>query len=240
MPSGELTDRRYFAKPADLASAVAQFTATCLHHALLQKPAASMVLPGGTTPRLFLPEIAGLDLPWQRIQLTLSDERWVSTTANDSNERLLHECFLQHLPIAPCFSSLKTDHAHPGAAIEVIDTRLAAMPLPFDLVILGMGEDGHIASLFPGMPLDAHDAHLCQVAAPPIAPSLRISLGFRALIEAGQIAFVILGKNKRQRLNQLLSALDGRIPFVKLLQHRPVTVFESDTQSVHESQGKKP
>ena len=122
---------------------------------------------------------------------------------------------------------------HPEAALSIVDAHLAAMSVPFDLAILGIGEDGHIASLFPGMPLDSQGTHLCQVAAPPVAPSLRISLSFRALIEARQIAFVIIGENKRQLLDHLLSSMDAAIPFVKLLQHRSVTVFESDTQPIN-------
>jgi len=192
-----------------------------------------LVLPGGKTPRLFLPQLSQLNLPWQRIQLTLSDERWISTTDTDSNEKQLREMFLKRMPNPPRFTPLKTDHTHPKDALGIIDAYLANMSLPFDLAILGMGEDGHIASLFPGMVLNMDNTHLCQVATPPAAPSLRISLSFRALMDTRRIVFVILGKSKQQLLDHLLSSMDEAIPFVKLLQHRSVTVFESDAQPIN-------
>lgn len=233
MSTDKLIDRRYFDDPRKLADSVIHFIETSLLESLASRNFASLVLPGGKTPCLFLPQLSKLNLPWQRIQLTLSDERWVSTTDIDSNERQLRDIFLKDLPCAPRFIPLKTDHAHPDEAMGVIQSQLAAMSLPFDLAILGIGEDGHIASLFPGMSLDSNDTHLCQVAAPPAAPSLRISLSFRILIEARQIAFVIHGKSKRRLLDRLQSSLDDAIPFVKLLQHCSIIVFESDAQPIN-------
>lgn len=228
MSTDKLIVRHYFGEPCKLVDGIARFAATSLLESLANKNFASLVLPGGKTPRLFLPQLGKLNLPWERVQLTLSDERWVSTTNPDSNEKQLREIFLKGMSSAPRFIPLKTDHAHPKEALSIIDAHLAGMSLPFDLAILGIGEDGHIASLFPGMTLDSHEAHLCQIATPPAAPSLRISLSFRTLVEARQVAFVILGKSKRQLLDRLLSSMDETIPFVKLLQHRSVTVFESD------------
>ncbi|MBK6617377.1 MAG: 6-phosphogluconolactonase [Nitrosomonas sp.] len=233
MLSDKLIHRYYFDDLGKLADGVAQFTATCLLDTLSRRKSVSLVLPGGKTPCIFLPALGALHLPWQQIYLTLSDERWVGTTDANSNEKQLREIFLRHMPIVPCFISLKTDHTHPEEAMNTIEAHLAAMPLPFDLVILGMGKDGHIASLFSGMRLDPHDTHLCQVASPPAAPSQRISLSFHALIKAKKIVFVILGEHKRQLLDHLLTATDETVPFVKLLKHQSVTVFESDAEPIN-------
>ncbi len=232
MSTDKLINRHYSHNLGELVDGLAQFVANHLSRALTIRNHASLVLPGGKTPNAFLPQLSQLNLPWQSIYLTLSDERWVETTEADSNEKQLREFFLQQMAIKPHFIPLKTAHTHPVEAIETIDIRLVTMPQPFDLVILGMGEDGHIASLFPGMPLDEHDAQLCQSAAPPVAPSLRISLSFRSLVESRQIVFVILGKSKRQRLDQLITSTNTDIPFVKLLQHQSVTIFESDAEPI--------
>ena len=101
MSPDKLIDRHYFDEPCKLADGVAHFAATSLLESLASKPFASLVLPGGKTPRLFLPQLGKLNLPWQRIQLTLSDERWVSTSDIDSNERQLREIFFKDMPVAP-------------------------------------------------------------------------------------------------------------------------------------------
>lgn len=232
MSTDKLINRHYFHDLRELVDGVVQFVANYLGNTFANQNHASLVLPGGKTPSAFLPQLSQLNLPWQRVHLTLSDERWVETTEVSSNEKQLREIFLQRMVTKPHFISLKTAHAHPSQAISTVNSNLASLPQPFDLVILGMGEDGHIASLFPGMPLDAHDTQLCQVATPPVAPSLRISLSFHALTESRKIAFVILGKSKRQRLDQLITSTNRDIPFVKLLQHQSVTIFESDAQPI--------
>ncbi|MDT8364514.1 MAG: 6-phosphogluconolactonase [Nitrosomonas sp.] len=223
-----MIDRHYFHDRHKLANGVAQFAATCLLEALAKNDQASLVLPGGQTPRVYLAQLSQQNLPWQKIHLTLSDERWVNATDSNSNEKQLREIFLQRMRIAPHFIPLKTAHQHPDAAIDTVDAHLASMPLPFDLAILGMGEDGHIASLFPGMALDLDNTHLCQAATPPTAPTLRISLSFRALAKSRQILFIILGKSKRRLLDHLTTSTDTDIPFVKLLQYQSVEIFESD------------
>ena len=233
MPTDKLIDRHYFQDLRELGDSVAQHAASSLLDTLTQKNKVSLVLPGGQTPRIYLPQLRQQNLPWQRIYLTLSDERWVAATDSRSNEKLLHEQFLRKIQFPPHFIPLKTAHLQPDEAIDTIDTRLATMPLPFDLTLLGMGEDGHIASLFPGMMLNMDDTHLCQVATPPVAPSLRISLSFRVLAESRQILFVILGKNKRQLLDHLITSTDTTIPFVKLLRHRSVIIFESDAELIN-------
>lgn len=226
-------DRHYFPSMPALANALAQLAASTLRHTFLHKGSASLIVPGGQTPRYFLPQLGQQDLPWQHIFITLSDERWVNANHSDSNERLIHEHFLRYTRTLPHFIRIKTTHTSPNQAIDTIHTRLSKLPLPFSLAILGLGEDGHIASLFPGMTLDPVADHLCQVAAPPFAPSLRISLSLSALIATDQIVLVITGKKKRQLLDQITQTPEANMPFVKLLQHKPVKVFETDAHSLH-------
>lgn len=229
MPAHHLIQRHYFSHLPELTDVFVRYASTILRDALSQKGEASLVVPGGQTPRAYLPQLGQQDLPWNQIYITLSDERWVNTCHQDSNERLLREHCLQYMRIPPHFISLKTSHAHPEQAIASLHTRLSAIPRPFSLTILGLGEDGHIASLFPGMTLDPAATRLCQAATPPAAPTLRMSLSFRALIASDHICLVITGNGKRRFLDQIIARPDPSLPFIKLLQHKPVTVFETDT-----------
>lgn len=229
--------RNAFSTTEALIDAFADFATGVLSHALEKHPNVSLVVPGGSTPRAYLPVLASRPLPWHRIAITLSDERWVDTETADSNERLVTQCLLHRLPEKPLFIGLKTPHATPEAAAATIEQRLQAMPQPFTLSVLGLGEDGHIASLFPALKLHEtpHTPHLatrrlCLAVNPPIAPMPRISLSLDALAGSEHIAIVVTGKTKRQLLDTLERQPNPAIPLVWLLQRadKPVTVFETD------------
>jgi 6-phosphogluconolactonase len=212
-----------------LSQAFADFAATALRNTLAQKQHATLVVPGGNTPRHYLPMLAKCALPWDRITVTLSDERWVDVGDEQSNERLVKQCLLNHLPPDTPFVGLKTQHDNPFAAIDEIHQRLDHLPLPLSLTVLGLGEDGHIASLFPGMNPDLLSTHHCVVVAPPIAPSLRISLSLKMLVESEQIVLVVTGETKRRLLDRLTTNPDTKIPFIWLsqLSNSKITIFET-------------
>jgi 6-phosphogluconolactonase len=228
MPTYHLIKRHYFNTMSALANALTQSATAILRATLDKNDKASLAIPGGRTPSAYLPRLGQQNLPWQRIFVTISDERWVDTTQEDSNERLIREYFLQYTQTPPHFISLKTTHTHPDQAIENINVRLSKLPLPFNLIILGLGEDGHIASLFPGMTLDPDATDLCQAALPPAAPSSRISLSFRTLIDSDRIILAITGAKKRKLLDQLVESPDPNIPLAKLIQYKSVESFETD------------
>lgn len=228
MSTDHLIERHSFNTMSALVDAFVQSAASTLRATLDQHGKASLIVPGGRTPAVYLPPLGQLNLPWQSVSVTLSDERWVDPTHEDSNEKLIREHFLRHMQMPPHFIPLKTGHIHPEQALEIINTRLSSLPLPFSLTILGLGEDGHIASLFPGMTLDPDAAGLCQVATPPAAPSVRVSLSFRALINSNRIILIISGKEKRQLIDRLITSPDPEIPFARLAQFKPVELFETD------------
>jgi 6-phosphogluconolactonase len=105
--------------------------------ALKARGRAAIAVPGGTTPGPVFDQICQADLHWSKVSITLLDERMVGLDSPDSNERLVRERLL-------------ADRAAGAAFLPLEAQALAALPPPFDLVLLGMGEDGHIASLFPG------------------------------------------------------------------------------------------
>ena len=223
--------RKGYADIAQLAKAFADYAAATLNSVVDKKQQATLVVPGGTTPIHYLPVLARCTLPWDKIAVTLSDERWVDVNDEASNERLIRKHLLAHLPKNTNFVGLKTLHESPSEALNTIHQRLDHLLQPFSLAVLGLGEDGHIASLFPGMNPELATPHHCVAVDQPIAPSPRISLSLTALVNSQHIALVVVGKAKRQLLDRLSENPDPQIPLVWLLQRRqtPIVVFETDT-----------
>lgn len=222
--------RRVYPDIESLSQGFAEFAAAALRDTLSRKPQATLVVPGGSTPRHYLPALAKCQLPWDRITVTLSDERWVDVNDDQSNERLVKQYLMQHLPEHARFVGLKTAHDNPVDAIETLHQRLDSLLLPVSLTVLGLGEDGHIASLFPGMNPDSLSAHHCIAVAPPIAPSLRMSLSLKLLASSERIVLVVTGESKRQLLNKLSKQPDLKIPMVWLMQrsNTAINVFETN------------
>ncbi len=222
--------RHVYSDIESLSQGFSDFAATTLQNTLARKPHATLVVPGGNTPRYYLPALAKCALPWDRITVTLSDERWVDINDEQSNEHLVKQHLMNHLPVNTRFVGLKTQHDNPIAVIDEIHQRLNNLPLPLSLTVLGLGEDGHIASLFPGMNPDSLSTHHCVAVAPPIAPSLRVSLSLKMLAESENIALVVTGKTKRRLLDQLSEYPDSGLPIVWLSQRcsSVITVFETN------------
>lgn len=214
-----------------LSHAFAGYAAAILKNTLTRKSQATLVVPGGNTPRYYLPALAHSKLPWHHITVTLSDERWIDADHEQSNERLIKQHLMAHLPANNPFVGLKTRHDTPFAAIDEIHQRLDHL-LPLSLTVLGLGEDGHIASLFPGMNPDLLSTHHCVAVAPPIAPSPRISLSLAMLARSEHIALVVTGKAKRRLLDRLSEHPDPGLPITWLLQRTKatITVFETEAQ----------
>ena len=221
--------RHVFPGIESLSQSFADFAAAALRDTLSRKPQATLVVPGGSTPRHYLPALAKCQLPWDRIAITLSDERWVDINDVQSNEHLVKQHLMNHLPANARFVGLKTDHGNPFDAIETIHQRLDKLPLPLSLTVLGLGEDGHIASLFPGMNPNLIDTHHCVAVAPPVAPSLRVSLSLKLLAESEQIMLVVTGESKRRLLDRLTTNPDTKIPFIWLSQlaNSKITILET-------------
>lgn len=221
--------RRSFPDIESLSQSLAHHVETALQNTLSRQQQATLAVPGGNTPRHYLPALAKCNLPWDRIAVTLSDERWVDVNDEQSNERLVKQHLMNRLPANTHFIGLKTQHSDPSAAVGTVHQRLDAL-VPLSLALLGLGEDGHIASLFPGMNPDLPSAHHCVAVEPPIAPSPRISLSLALLAESEHIALVVTGKTKRRLLDRLNEHPDPELPIVWLLQRAraPVMVFEAD------------
>jgi 6-phosphogluconolactonase len=193
-------EQRY-ANPLELAAALAQQLGATLLAACRERGAASLAVSGGKTPLPLFEALHEQGLDWPRIWLTLVDERWVSPDDPDSNERLLRDSLLQGNAANTRFIPLKNSAPTAAAGASLAWSALRELPRPFDVVILGMGDDGHTASLFPQSPglgaaLDAASAPACIAMTAPTAPTERISLNLAALLQARRLILHITGAAK--------------------------------------------
>lgn len=135
-----------------LASALAKAVANDLKAGIAARGVASLAVSGGSTPAAFFEQLATHDeVDWAKITVTLVDERWVNETSERSNARLVKQNLLQDMAFAARFVPLYTGGPAPTAEMILkANVNQQSVPHPFDAVILGMGNDGHTASFFPG------------------------------------------------------------------------------------------
>lgn len=188
--------------PADLAEQLAARVAADLARAAAARGKASLVLPGGRTPRPFYRALAGMAVPWEAVTVVPSDERWVREDDPRANLGAIRAAFAgTEAARARLISLYEPTAATPEQAIPAIRRRLASCPAPHDWVILGMGTDGHVASLFPGISRAAAGGELVAAPPAPRPPGIaepRISLGLPLLASGRQVALLITGWRKRR------------------------------------------
>ena len=196
-----------------LDNALADDVAALLSKAINEKGKASLAVSGGSTPKGFFKVLSQKDLAWNKVTITLADERWVDINSDDSNTRLVHENLLQNKAKVAKFFHLKQGDVLSTDMLADLNLAAKSSLLPLDVLILGMGEDGHTASLFPcsneikqGLSLDNDDALLA--VQPKTAPHLRISFTFSTLSKSHHIFLHVCGENKKQVLSKAWSDND--------------------------------
>jgi 6-phosphogluconolactonase len=172
-----------------------------LSTAIAARGLASLVVSGGKSPIKLFELLRAESLDWSRVCVALADERWVEPTDPDSNEKLVRDYLLKGSAAAARFIGLKNAAPTPDlGAVSAWET-FARVPRPFDAVVLGMGDDGHTASLFPRSPnlasaLNPAAVPGCVGMRSPVAPHPRLSLNLSALLDSRRIVLLITGAQK--------------------------------------------
>lgn len=195
----EYPDREMLA--IDLANRLAGDLNAALHH----EDRVCLAVPGGTTPGPIFDDLCAADLPWDRVDVMLTDERWVPEDNPRSNTTLIKERLLTDRAAAARYLPLYAAKPTPEEGLAELEAMIAP-ELPIAVLLLGMGADMHTASIFPEadqleQALDSHAPVLCAMRAPG-APEPRVTLSARILNGALRKHIVIFGEEKRQALEK--------------------------------------
>ncbi|MBA4214129.1 MAG: 6-phosphogluconolactonase [Polaromonas sp.] len=221
---------------AELAWQLADTIAQRLHLAIDLRGHAVLAVSGGKSPIALFEALRVLPLEWQRVTVLLVDERCVPHDHADSNTALVRQHLLKGQTAAatfvPFFDTLPDTLDEP-ALIRLVDAanrRLATQPWPMDMAVLGMGDDGHTASLFPGAPglnQALYSSGPVAWVRPATAPHARLTLTLPALLATREIALSISGASKLAVFQQARLGADEALPVSLILnQHQtPVSVW---------------
>jgi len=224
---------RVFENRPEASAAAAEMLANLIGAALAASSTAeaSLVVSGGSTPGPCFDLLSEEALDWSRVTVLPSDERWVPADDADSNERLIKSRLLRgpadQGKVLPFFRA----GLDASQAPRLIEKDLADLTQPFSAVLLGMGEDGHFASLFPDFDglqnaLDPQGKTACALVKTTGSPHLRISLTLSALLNCMHTVLLIFGEAKR---NVFETACTGGSAYpIEALLHetrKPLTVI---------------
>lgn len=222
-----------FDSTADLETQLATRIASQLQQAVDSRGQASLVVSGGSTPLKLFRMLSEQKINWSKVYITLADERWVELDSKDSNEALVRENLIQGCAANAKFRGLKNMFSTPEEGCAMTIESLANFPRPFDVVILGMGNDGHTCSWFPCAPkpelnkaLTTED--LCAAVNPTTAANARMTLSKNAILNSRQIYLHLVGEQKLTVYRKALEQNDIEAMPIRavLSQHKtPVDVY---------------
>jgi len=193
---------RVFADTGELAREAAEWTARACAEAIAARGVFHLVLAGGTSPKLCYQALRDLDVDWSKVHIWFGDERCVPLGHEDRNDRMADEALLSHIPIPASKIHRMAAELGPDEGAALYAAELAVAPV-MDVVHLGMGEDGHTCSLFPGKPALSDERLVFGVIDSPKPPPERVTLGYTVLNKARAALVLTAGKGKRDVLARI-------------------------------------
>jgi len=184
-----------------------------LQDAIDKNGKASLLVSGGNTPKPLFEKLSLSEIEWEKVTVGLCDERWVSASHGDSNEKLVRENLLQNNALIATFVGMYNEDLPPKAAEDACSEKIRAKLYPFDVLVLGMGSDGHTASLFPKnsklqKAFDINNDALCIAIKPDNAPHIRMSLTRAAILSASHLYLHLEGAQKLKVYEEALNGDD--------------------------------
>ena len=229
----EMANWQIFQDRSELVTALRSDIEARLEAAIEARGQASWAVSGGSTPRPLFEAMQQSTLEWQNVDVALVDERWVPLEHARSNEAFVAESLMKERAASACLVGMKTDHAHAHLAVAEVNRRYASAVQPFDSILLGLGPDGHTASLFLGADgleeAFASDAPPC-VALKAIKSEVtgdeleRMSLSAAAIAQAPHVTLMITGDEKKAVLEQALAG-DSEAPVARLYKIKPFEIY---------------
>lgn len=194
----------FFDKPLDFTKYILNRLTLAYNEAINTRGVFHIVLPGGNTPIPLFRELRAMDFDWSTWNIWMADERCVEKDDYLSNCLMLQNELIAHLPFHKPNIHLMEGHLGPVEGAKAYHLKLLNAPI-FNFVLLGIGEDGHIASLFPGNEwgMDQGAADAIAVYKSPKHPKERISLSANRLSKSEQIVFLAAGENKKEIIRQI-------------------------------------
>ncbi|TXT14766.1 uncharacterized protein COLE_00959 [Cutaneotrichosporon oleaginosum] len=225
-----------FEDSTELQSSLADFILSAQNDAIAQRGKFTIALSGGSLPNNLKPLAALKDVQWDKWQVFFSDERIVPLDHPDSNYAACAKAFLDHVPIArEQIHTLNTGlfreaydvaYDYEQQLVDVFANPDAARYPTFDLILLGMGPDGHTCSLFPGHPLLAEqDVWVAPILDSPKPPARRVTFTYPVLNHAIRAAFVATGEGKQEMLHKILDQPELGLPCSRVRPVAPGRVF---------------
>ena len=221
----------FFDNREDASTAAAERIADALSHRLETQKAASLVVSGGTSPVQCFEALAHADIDWSRVGVLPSDDRWVPSEHEDSNEKLVRSNLLVNGASSAELLPFYSNELSVDERATALDREIRFVPFPFACALLGMGTDGHFASLFPDAEnldegLDLESNTLCLPVRTEASPYPRISLTLAALSRSDEIVLLIFGADKRKVYEKARGG-NARYPVTRLLRQKraPVGVY---------------
>lgn len=223
-------------KDADhMADALADHVANSLSRATRLRGKAGLIVSGGTTPKALFERLCWKPIDWDKVTITLADDRLVPKDHEHSNDNLIRTSLLQSRARSARFISLVSDAPTVEDGIPETRRQLRSFPWPADITLLGMGDDGHTASLFPGsdalsQALDLKTLDRAIVITPnPLpanAPYSRITLSLPALLDSNRIIVMIKGTQKRHIYEKALAGSDVTDMPIRAVLHQSTATTE--------------
>lgn len=211
--------------------AAAERIAGALERRLSAQGAASLIVSGGTTPARCFEALSERSLDWPNVHVVLSDERWVAPDDDDSNEKLVRETLLRNKAADAILHGIYDADGDVESRCEAFASELHTLPFPFACALLGMGSDGHFASLFPDAAglsdaLDPDHPALCIPVTTAASPHPRFSLTLTTISRSDEIVLLAFGDDKRATLETAKASPDA-LPVSRLLTQKraPVRIY---------------